>query len=195
MSNLQIILYIIVSIFNFDNIENSNNKLKVGEPAMGGLIFHVDKKNDLAYIVALDNIGEKWQKYSWGCPGKTIVNAQGMELGDGRLNTLSIVQNCDNKSSAANACYNAVIETYDDWYLPSLDELELIANLVDRNKDFKKKAAFDNSYYITSTELKNKKFSSMYVWSVNPLENMTISSNKTSEYKVRAVRAVKTNNH
>jgi hypothetical protein len=64
--------------------------------------------------------------YTWGCDGTDIAGADGIAIGIGEQNTLDIVSaGC---GGAAAACANLVLNDYDDWFLPSRDELQQLYN-------------------------------------------------------------------
>ena len=57
----------------------------------------------------------------WGCNEKFIAGRS--TLGSGNQNTIDIVSGCSTAETAAKMCSNLVQGGYDDWYLPSKDEL------------------------------------------------------------------------
>lgn len=63
---------------------------------------------------------------SWGF-GYSVVGADGTAIGTGKQNTLDIIAGDAQPNKAADECANYSIVnggvTYDDWFLPSLDEL------------------------------------------------------------------------
>jgi hypothetical protein len=73
----------------------------------------------------------------WGCPSTDLPNVPnvlhnsgdpygfGAEIGDGHMDTDSIVVNtCIISGDAANVCFNLSLNGYDDWFLPSILELD-----------------------------------------------------------------------
>jgi len=90
---------------------------------------------------------------------------------------------------AAQACLDYNKDGFIDWYLPSLEELEKIADYLGEDSKFSEVVNFDNCYYISSSQLKNKKYKANYVWSVNVYENYLLSSFKSTKHKIRAIRA------
>ena len=177
------------AIILVDSPTNDDDKYAIGMKAFGGVIFYLDKTKKHGLVVSLENIGGKWMKYPWGCYGLSIEDAEGIDLGTGRLNTNAILNACDEKQSAAYACVNYVHEGFSDWFLPSLEELELIAENLGYDDEFSEVIQFDNANYLSSTQLKNKKHNINYAWSVNLIKGYTMSSYKSNKQKDRAVRA------
>ena len=177
------------AIILVDSPTNDDDKYAIGMKAFGGVIFYLDKTKKHGLVVSLENIGGKWMKYPWGCYGLSIEDAEGIDLGTGRLNTNAILNACDEKQSAAYACVNYEHEGFSDWFLPSLEELELIAENLGYDDEFSEGIQFDNANYLSSTQLKNKKHNINYAWSVNLIKGYTMSSYKSNKQKVRAVRA------
>ena len=73
---------------------------------------------------AADPWGVTWTNFTDSLIGPS---AQGLALGTGRANTAAIVaQAIENQrcvEGAAYICDNLVVNGFDDWYLPSKDEL------------------------------------------------------------------------
>lgn len=164
-------------------------KYTIGMKAFGGVIFYLDKTKKHGLVVSTENVGGSWMTYPWGCYGLSIIDAEGVDIGSGRLNTNAIVNGCDEKETAAHACINYEHEGFSDWFLPSLEELELIAENLGYDDEFSELIQFDNANYLSSTQLKNKKHKINYAWSVNLIEGYTMSSYKSNKQKIRAVRA------
>lgn len=163
-------------------------KLKIGSEAHGGVIFYLDKTKKHGLVVSTENVGD-WEKYVWGCRGKSIEASEGVKIGTGRVNTDAIAGSCKGVLHAAQACLDYNKDGFTDWYLPSLEELEEIANYLGKNSKFSEVLNFDNCYYISSSQHKNKKFKVNYAWSVNVYENHSLLSFKSNGHKVRAIRA------
>ncbi len=161
----------------------------IGMKAFGGVIFYLDKTKKHGLVVSTENVGGSWMTYPWGCYGLSILDAEGIDVGTGRLNTNAIVSACDEEGTAAHACTNYQYEGFSDWFLPSLEELELIAENLGYDEEFLDVIQFDNANYLSSTQLKNKKHKINYAWSVNLIEGYPTPSYKSNKQKIRAVRA------
>lgn len=97
----------------------------------GGTLYYLDVINQTGLIIGNGDIGtysNGFQVYSgeyWGCYS-TIVGAS--DYTTGVVNTQTIVNSGCGGVSAAIECDNYG-NTYNDWYLPSIDEALLFSNL------------------------------------------------------------------
>ena len=98
----------------------------IGDAYQGGIVFHYDSINGNGLIAANTNQGAA----EWGCQGTYISGADGTAIGTGQQNTLDIIAGCSTAGIAARLSDSYSITqdgiTYNDWYLPSKDELQLI---------------------------------------------------------------------
>jgi hypothetical protein len=97
-----------------------NSGQLIGSSYCGGLVFYNDG-NGHGFVCAPAD-----QSYSaeWGCSGTSIATSY--DLNTGAANTSAIVASCSQSSIAARICYDLVLNSYNDWYLPSEAELLLI---------------------------------------------------------------------
>jgi len=86
---------------------------------------------------------------AWGCYETEIAGADGTAVGTGAQNTVDIVVGCHVSGIAANIADNYTLNGYDDWFLPSKDELSLLY----QQKDVV--GGFTTDYYWSSTEVNN----------------------------------------
>jgi hypothetical protein len=98
-------------------------KHKIGDFYKGGYVFKVNIWGKGLCISTYNNPNSQW-----GCYGTTIDGADGFGIRDGQQNTKDIVAGCPDEVSAAKICDELESEGFDDWYLPSIEELELIYN-------------------------------------------------------------------
>jgi len=111
------------------------------------------------------------------------VGVTATDIGSGRHNSLKILEarkRFGDIGKAAQICDILVFNGYDDWFLPSKDEL----NLMYWNLKKKGLGGFSqNSYWSSSEE-------SMYsAWHLDFLNGSEWADNKFQSFFVRAVRA------
>jgi hypothetical protein len=85
----------------------------------------------------------------WWVGTQSFIGATGTAVGTGEANTAMIAGTAGSEGSAAKFCADLVYGGCDDWFLPSIDELELIYN----NLKKKYKGNFNDDYYWSSSEL------------------------------------------
>ena len=138
----------------FANCKKSSNntpaQLTIGQSYQGGLVAYIDGTGLHGLIVAPFNQSTGIQWYN----GSNITRGTGTAgyaIGTGNANTNAIVTSQGSGSYAAKLCYDLVLNGYDDWYLPSKDEL----NKLYLNKDMLVTIAyggFADNYYWSSSE-------------------------------------------
>jgi hypothetical protein len=101
-----------------------------GKKYAGGLIFFLNTEpaNNPNFtgegMVATETRYGDFDQY--GCGGQ-LVGASGKEIGDGPTNTQKILDAmCTWEAKSAKICDALVIDTYDDWFLPSEEEMNLM---------------------------------------------------------------------
>jgi len=99
--------------------EGNITEYVVGMLAEGGIVFYVDETGEHGLVAAMEDIGQ----FEWGCYGASISGADGTTLGTGYQNTLDIVTGCSETPTAASEVLAYESNGFDDWYLPSKDEL------------------------------------------------------------------------
>lgn len=100
---------------------------QIGERGIGGGWIFYDKGNYSGGWRYLEAAPEDQQVRAWGTSSFNIQGADGTAIGTGKQNTLDIINGDPLFNSAAKECSNYsrvhLGITYDDWFLPSKDEL------------------------------------------------------------------------
>jgi len=108
----------------------------VGEVFGGGVVFFVDKDEngkEYGFIVSLQQLSSD---AVWG-PFKNVPDCE--SRGNGAANTEAIMKNGGSSTDAAGLCAGYSSGGFDDWYLPSLEELKDLGRNVEAvNKTLKK---------------------------------------------------------
>lgn len=150
----------------------------------GGYIFY-DKgsySDGWRYLEAApeDILGTK----VWGTFGSLVSGADGTAVGTGAQNTLDIIAGDASTTNAAHACtdYSVTVEatTYDDWFLPSKDELDLMYD----NLKVNGLGGFVSDYYWSSSENDDN-----YAWLQSFNSGFQGNYFKSNYFYVRPVRA------
>jgi hypothetical protein len=148
----------------------------IGDPGpAGGIVFYV-------YAGGLHGLeaapADQSSGAEWGCYGTEITGADGTASGTGAQNTADILAGCAESGIAAEHADNYSLNGYDDWFLPSKDELDLLY----QQKDVV--GGFANDNYWSSTE-----YNSFNAWYQNFYNGNQNASGKNYTIRVRAVRA------
>ena len=169
----------------------------IGDTYQGGIIFYILEEGDNGYIEGevhgliaakedqITTAGAEWGtagSAEWGCYETEVSGADGTAIGTGAENTLDILAGCSEDGIAAKLCadYKITIDgaTYDDWFLPSKDELNLLylkREVVGGFADF--------SYYSSSQD------NHISAWYHNFIDGIQGKVLKNIKRRVRAVRA------
>lgn len=103
------------------------NGLYIGQSYAGGIIFYLDDTGQHGLVSAdidqqsTDQEGNQNNQ----CPLQTFFETD-IIIGSGAQNTTNIISACNTTSNVAYICDNLVLNGYDDWFLPSKDELNLM---------------------------------------------------------------------
>ena len=102
----------------------------LGESFGGGIIFYIDGIGQHGLIAGGAEVMTLWYNGKY-----VITGATGTAVGTGQANTTAIVNaqgpptndGITGNPYAASYCKNLVLEGYNDWFLPSRDELHLLS--------------------------------------------------------------------
>ena len=179
------------------NINNPFADVAIGDVYQGGIIFYILTEDDNGYktgevhglIAATEDqittAGAEWGtagSAEWGCYETEILEANGTAIGTGAQNTINILAECSEDGIAAKLCADYIVTidgaTYDDWFLPSKDELNLLYLERDVVGGFAK-----FSYYSSSQD------NNISAWYHNFIDGIQGKVLKNIKRRVRAVRA------
>lgn len=136
----------------------------IGQECEGGIIAYIDEEGKKLIVSDMDNATD----IQWGCRGQ-LLDIKDTGYGTGSTNTQAILSwhegwedpwftapsivtgYCHEKNDgtvAARVCDELDLNGYGDWYLPSIDELDLIYENVYKNKQ----GGFELKEYWSSSE-------------------------------------------
>ena len=101
--------------------EKGDTIYSIGVKAQGGIVFWVDKCGHHGLVVSDEDLASEITFYQ----GKT-TSLTGDSVYAGKYNTEQIIANRSVGYLAAQICYNFQGGGFDDWYLPSKYELNLL---------------------------------------------------------------------
>ncbi|MGB1307400.1 MAG: hypothetical protein ACPG6B_00720 [Oceanihabitans sp.] len=112
----------------------SNDEISVGNAYQGGVIGYILQPEDPGYdastshglIIYFTNGNYGLHSGYWGCNDITIEGTL-PDFGSGQANTTAIINGCNDTNSAAKYCDDLVNDGFDDWFLPSVEELGKIS--------------------------------------------------------------------
>jgi hypothetical protein len=150
--------------------------IAIGDTYQGGIIFYIDPSGNHGLIVAENDLDTSMP---WGCQDVSISTSNA--VGSGSQNTTNILATCTTAGIAAKECSDLTINGYDDWFLPAIDELQLI----DENLIVHGLGNFvENQSYWSSTQQVDF---TAYAWDVR--HRSSFNSQKSWVFLVRPIRA------
>ena len=158
---------------------------QVGDMLEGGIVFYVDATGEHGLVAAQEDLEGT---YEWGCYNQSVSGADSKWIGSGLQNTMDITnQGCETEDggiTAAQAALDAEINSYSDWYLPSVGELQIMYLSIANGSYLDNIGDFQNVYYWSSSV-----YSSYNAWYVYFGSGYTSSNYKSYTYRVRVIRA------
>jgi len=134
----------------YDCDGNELPEYQIGDLVEGGIVYYVDETGGHGLVAALEDLPGV---YAWGCTDGMVSGADGTAIGTGLQNTLDIVNGCSDTNSAGYNAFNASMGGYEDWCLPSKDELIAMYNGIGNAGPYGDISNFGNGWYWSSTEL------------------------------------------
>lgn len=154
--------------------------LTIGDTYQGGIIFYLDG-NGAGLIAAPSDQATVNDFPDWGCIGSPILGADGLAVGTGAQNTIDIENGCTTSGTAADICSNLILGGFSDWFLPSIEELELMYLNIGSGSNI---GNFVSTKYWSSSEKDDN-----YAWNWEFSSGYQDYNSKTSNKYVRAIRA------
>jgi len=155
--------------------------LRIGDSYQGGKIFYIDGTGQHGLIAATSDqsTGIQWENGSF-----ILTGATGTAIGTGLSNTITIITSPVGQSASYAVglarAYN--VGGYNDWYLPSIDELKELyskKNII---------GGFANANYWSSTEY-NRWVPGYDALVLNFKDGSDFDQQKTNSNRVRAIRS------
>jgi hypothetical protein len=156
-----------------NEVSFTTNSLQIGQLHSGGLVFYIDISGQHGLVCA----PTEQPRAIWGCYG-TNLGTQA-NFGTGANNTSIILSRCSQTNTAAYLCDTLTLNGYEDWYLPSQNELILMW----QNLHMYGMGNFHNDFYLSSSELDNNTALGVY------FNCCGATSLKYHDNWVRAIRA------
>lgn len=146
----------------------------------GGIVFLVtlDGLHGLEAAPA-DQVNAPWGCYSFVLPG-----ANGTFVGTGEQNTADIIAGCTTADIAADIAADYSLGGFEDWFLPSKDELKLMYQMIGQGSSTTNVGGFSSGGYWSSSEVTD--VTALLVIFVDGSE---FDGGKNGTHEVRAVRA------
>lgn len=130
--NYLIFVVLSISIISCDKKETAEKddeklvipaNIQLGDFFAGGYVFYLNPDKSGGFVFAPSDVSEN--TFPWGCKNLKLP-VLGVKVGDGMKNTQTILSLCAETNIAAKICDLYVSGGYDDWFLPSKDELSWI---------------------------------------------------------------------
>lgn len=149
----------------------------IGEYYGGGIVFYLDSTQKHGLVMAqLPHLTPQ----AWNIGTPVLTHAVMKDYGWGRENTTAIVNVQGDAQYAANVCYKMLLNGYDDWFLPSKDEL----NALYLQKAAGKITNLNCPFYWSSTEA-----SATEAWSQSFSNGANSAVDKGGSYGICPIRA------
>jgi prepilin-type N-terminal cleavage/methylation domain-containing protein len=159
----------------------------VGDNYRGGIIFYIFQPGDLGYFVGethglIAAPNDQPGTFQWGCNSNASVTSLSVNIGTGKNNTFAL-SSCS--SPATQEVYGVNINGYNDWYLPSLNELKKLYD----NRLIVGNFQADGNYWSSSGWGHSFDSTNIMAHGYTFQTNNDLLAYRTNSYRVRAVRS------
>lgn len=154
-----------------NRVFNNYSEIPVGANFHGGTVFFVDGLGN----GLISSPKDQSVNVQWGCEGLSIPDNSDS---NGATNSLNIVMACPSRPIAASICDSLTLNGYGDWYLPAINQMDLIFS----QKDLL--GGLLNSDYWSSTEVNET-----VGWGMWMDMGWHTTADKSSMRAVRAIRS------
>ena len=127
---------------------DGNITAQIGEVMEGGYLFYIDSTGKHGLVAASEDL----IAVNWGCNGVDLLGADSQTIGSGYQNSLDIVAGCIETPIAASEALFYESEGFTDWFLPSIDELVEVYNMISQNSSIGNIGLFTEDWYMSSSE-------------------------------------------
>ncbi len=163
----------------------------IGEEFGGGVVFHLWKDAQGVEHGLIVDKTDLSTSQAWSNIDATLIGASAQSSWDGLSNSNAIVGQSGHTSSASALCLNSTNGAQSDWYLPSVQELNMLWNnyyTVARSlTQISGATQLQPARYWSSTEFVN--LNGNLAWTFDFATGTVPTASKTNTYYVRAVRA------
>ena len=155
---------------------------KIGDAYEGGMIAYIFQSGDTRYVEGETHglIAAPYDQSTnieWGCLG-TYIGGTSTALGTGSENTTAILNKCF-ENNAAYLCDTLTFNGFSDWFLPSMEELNILyTNRIAIGN-------FSDAEYWSSSE---NSINDQYAWIMDFANEKENNGIKNATFYVRAVR-------
>ena len=118
------------AVSNYPSMVEPEGPIQIGDPFRGGIIAYILQPCDPGYDPNPFNahgliMYPTTLSATWGCWLSAPTAPNGTAMGTGNQNTIDIIgpAGCQEANTAARICADLAVDGYDDWYLPSRDEM------------------------------------------------------------------------
>ncbi len=180
--------------FDMTAISNNVFTYEIGEYVEdeGGVIFHRYIDNGVQYYLVVDTTNLSTSS-AWSNVTGTLIGSTAQSTWDGLSNSNAIVGQAGFTAGAAKLCLDSTNNSKSDWYLPAIDELNLLFNnRFNVNKTLSGNSSFGNisgatqilyNVYWSSTE-----FSASNAWYFSFRSGVADNDGKVNAFYIRALR-------